>query len=477
MQRSPRRRSESDTPSTAPLTESIASVEASLNGVMEARMSSLNDFRRKIDELAELQRREALRFGATIRDALDTSAHARREQQHREEDWNALLRQGAEERDRALALAATLRREGTAAMNELKARVRALQARCDDEAEARRRVAAQLAEAQERAAQASQVGPLLRLLEDNDAIIVELETRNKTLEARLADALLGGGRGPTPRSGRPGDAANTGGAGSDVLPRAHESAALVREALAADTTGNPLADKCRRALAAVAAQLAAEKGQRLRIEEQAARMASAQDDLLRRMERRVKELERERQAAHRRPEPASLLSSNGHPQAAAAASVSGGAAKGVAPLPLPSLPPAASHAPSGVRAHAHAEYAAALFAAPSVAMKAPAAASLGVDAAEIGFSPAPLPAEHAGHHLPSSHDAVPYDDDANGGGGTDSLEEQLAAVSADFHRSLREWSDALATTTPSSPELHGAGAGGVDFAEFLPVSPPPTVSA
>jgi hypothetical protein len=452
------RRSRSLSQVTSTLDETIASV-------MNERMESLAGLRSKIEELADLQQRESDRFLHAMRSVVTQSRATRDTISETETELTAALKRERDERARAVEIVTKFKSEGAAVMRTLKQKLQDLQVKHDQTAEENKRLRAEVQKWHHQAlasgarsasgppasaatpyhqrpsmgtsssSEHAQIATLTRLLEDQDTIVEELQDRRRGLERRLAEATRERDRLVNVEPVE--------------VPRTLLDEFSRTEALNAPHMPE---ERLRQLVQALLRRLKGEQIQRLRVEEQSARLASSQDQTIRRLEGRIRELESSAYAPMR--------TANGVGISA------GGDAAGSTPhshvassaLQLPKLtavqlahgprfatnPDSSTAAGSGGAAVAgvlHEDVSAASSTlvtaqSPSGAL-APAAATSRVPSAMTAAATTAAGGGRAsvGSHLPS-------------------LEEQLQAVSAEFQASLHQWQAVVASD-----------------AEFLPDSP------
>lgn len=317
---------------------SIADLEDTIVQVLGVRMQSMVDLRQRVDQLGELYRREEDTFRHQMRQVLELSEDVRVSNESREVELERALAKERADRVKVLELMSQFKKEGAAVIHVMKESLRDATAKWKAELERNAKLTAQLrraggldgqggsagnaqrsqssasssrwlvdsngAETTQASAMQTRIEALTQLVQEEDSVIVALRSRNRALEQRVAvltqqrDKLLevDGGQSlieesfqgelrDLPQVVRRCDAAllKEGGAGANnVFPPTPKVCRL-------------LADKCEaleRYTRLLLQRLSIEQRQRLRVEEQSARIASAQDQLVQSLETRIKDLDR-----------------------------------------------------------------------------------------------------------------------------------------------------------------------------------------
>jgi hypothetical protein len=253
-------------------------------------MGTLTELRQKIDDLVVLQKNETDDFMSSMQHVLQQSHDARDAQREVEHDFEVSLSREKAERDKAVTIMAKFRREGTAVMDQLKDALHSVQHKYRSELQRNDDLEAALHSAQRQrgaAGRATSPAPgsgeqhrkieqLAMMLDDQDLLLTELQKRNGSLESRVQaltqqrDRLMDNEVQQMQTSdftGRLAELMSAFTAAPESIDR-DEAAALIRM---------------------LNQQLKAERLQRLRVEEQSGRMAAAQDQLVDKLETRIRE--------------------------------------------------------------------------------------------------------------------------------------------------------------------------------------------
>jgi hypothetical protein len=468
-------------------------LDEAIASVMQERMHSLSTLRDKIEELADIQQKEADQFVESMRGVFEQSKVTRESLSETEAELTTALAKEREERQRAVAIVTRFKSEGAVVMTKLKANLRDLQGRHQQTLEENKRLRAELAKWRDKSfsnhttaaapiapavvvsssthhhrssspavprsvdphAAAQQIAALASLLEEQDHIVNELQERRRVLERQVVELTRERDRylNMEPQE----------------VPKT-----LLDEFRRSESFEGPLMPDARvRQLAqALLRRLKAEQIQRLRVEEQAAKITAAQDQGLRRLEKRVRELESGPSQsassvvggghpASRGPQspviptmnrhvassstPATALQ---HPQHGNAATPGASSSSGIAPphpLQLPRLTAVqlmhqTSTSADSTNHHAH------HYVANGVAPSGLPTRSASSGSQSLAAPPHPPPQQH------------PDDDGSVVRGRASSiahlptLEEQLQAVTAEFQASLAQWQQIVATESDLLPE-------------------------
>lgn len=321
-------------------TSSIADLEDTIVEVLGVRMQSLVDLRQRVDQLGDLYRREEETFRYQMRQVLERSEEVRVSNESREVELERALAKERADRTKVLELMSQFKREGAAVIQVMKESLHDATTKWKAELEKNAKLTAQLRRqgglvsgegptrsvsllGTDGSAAANTVAPanqqqqhmqnrieaLTQLVQEEDSIIVALRSRNRALEQRVAvltqqrDKLLevdadqcvmtGSLQGElydVQQAVRRCDAAllkETGGGGTgsasspSVVPTPKGFRLLAEKCDALDRYSKLLLQR-----------LSIEQRQRLRVEEQSARIATAQDQLVHSLESRIKDLDR-----------------------------------------------------------------------------------------------------------------------------------------------------------------------------------------
>lgn len=239
---------------------------------MAERMRLLSGLRNKIetvlDELASVSSSENVRLQQTLREAVEKSQLSMSSAANGEL-LRALERERSE-RLRAVEIAKKFKTEGTAVMMELKQSLKEMQHRY----QALLREKGNVPPAVQSADNRERVQVLTSLLDEQDVIVEQLQQRRHTLEGRVRQLER---QVATLTNAQP----------------AHVPSELLEEFARTETPhgGSMPASRLRSLVHALIARLKAEQVQRLQVEEQATQLTDAQNQGLRRMEERIRELE------------------------------------------------------------------------------------------------------------------------------------------------------------------------------------------
>ncbi|RNF10976.1 hypothetical protein TraAM80_01242 [Trypanosoma rangeli] len=285
---------------------SVMELEETIADVMGIRMQSLTDLGLRIEELSSINRQEEAAFRQQMGDILQQLEAARVNQLGTENDYKALLQKERTERQSVMSLLQRFKTEGAEVINTMKESLREARAKWKAEVELNAQLTAQLRQSQKKNmpqnnlttndadrftagstenALYTKVEILTRLLEEEDAIVVELQQRNKTLEKKVS--VL------TQQRNRLLD-----------LEAQHleteefntEYKKLLNTVCGFETMDKetPLEGRVcvlTRFTKMLLQRLQSEQRQRLRVEEQTVRMASEHDQIVRALEARIKNLE------------------------------------------------------------------------------------------------------------------------------------------------------------------------------------------
>lgn len=286
-------------------------LEDVISDVMRTRIQSLSDLRRRIEELSDLHRREEQTFVTAMHAVLHQSQATREAQAEVEGGMEEALNRERQERRRAMELVEKFKSEGTMVMEGLKDALRDMQKKYKDEQRRssdlnreleslRRRIgnSAATGDAQpvapapprgstsDSVARSKDVQTLSELLDESDAVITELEHRNRSLELKIQsltdqrDKLLDAEWYQT-------NSVEFSKEVQELLPLM----SAVNQGNAAAATVPGTAEHLARLSTLLLQHLRSEQRQRLRTEEQSARIAAGNDELLRKMENKAKDLE------------------------------------------------------------------------------------------------------------------------------------------------------------------------------------------
>uniref|UniRef100_A0A7S1QYI9 Uncharacterized protein n=1 Tax=Neobodo designis TaxID=312471 RepID=A0A7S1QYI9_NEODS len=251
-----------------------ADLTTALSQVMTERVQSLAGLRGKIEELAALQQAETERFVSSMRSVFEKSrmsqSAASPAPSHDDEIYRALEKERAE-RMKAVEIATKFRREGAKVMSEMKQSLKALQDHQSSVEKENQQLRMQLRERSGGGGPAK-AGELMALLEEQEKVIEQLQTRRRIAERKLSEVS------------KERDALRK------IEPGVPESLVLEFRQTQSGITEMPNV-RLRSLVAALLQRLHAEQAQRLHVEEQAAKIAAAQEEGLRRMEARIKDLE------------------------------------------------------------------------------------------------------------------------------------------------------------------------------------------
>lgn len=439
----------------------LTELEEVIVDVMGVRMQSLSDLRNRIEELSHLYKREEETFRKQMHFVLEQSECVRNSNETREQYLEAALAKEKSERLKILHLMSQFKKEGAAVIQVMKESLRDVNAKWKVEVDRNAKLTQTLRKFQlggdngtswrsgsDRSASASQQGfpqqqgaaehnderlreqiqMLTELVEEEDRIIVELQQRNKHLEHKVGvltmqrDKLLD---------------VDT----QQVVTESFQSEYLqIQQTIrscdarlqseprdAPSEARKALQLKCdalERFTKLLTQRLSVEQRQRLRVEEQSARITAAQDQLVTKLEDRVRELEgssRQGGQTPRRPVAASNVagvSSSAMPTAAARGASSSSRQSASLPLTTEAVGADGSVQKNVVE--------------PNECIHA------GDD--DLDFLPlprhddvsvAPPPPAVADAAAVGSSVAIP------------SLEEQLAMVTKEFHDSVDEWNQSV----------------------------------
>ncbi|CUG90082.1 Hypothetical protein, putative [Bodo saltans] len=318
---------------------SIADLEDTIVEVLGVRMQSLVDLRQRVDQLGDLYRREEETFRHQMRQVLERSEEVRVTNESREVELERALAKERADRTKVLELMSQFKKEGAAVIQVMKESLQEATTKWKAELEKNAKLTALLrrhgmdtsarsvsgnpsdgaamnlnvhnsnnnVSAVSSAALQTRIEALTQLVQEEDSIIVALRSRNRALEQRVAvltqqrDKLLEVDADQCVVTG------SLQGELYDIQQAVRRcDAALIKETGASSSSPltSPsvvptpkgfrlLAEKCEaldRYSKLLLQRLSIEQRQRLRVEEQSARIASAQDQLVQSLESRIKDL-------------------------------------------------------------------------------------------------------------------------------------------------------------------------------------------
>ncbi|EKF32759.1 hypothetical protein MOQ_003386 [Trypanosoma cruzi marinkellei] len=285
---------------------SVTALEETIADVMGVRMQSLTDLGARIEELSSIHRQEEVAFRQQMDDVLQQLETARVNQLGTEQDYEALLKKERQERQTVISLMQRFKTEGAEVINTMKESLKAARTKWKAEVELNAQLTAQLRQYQmnimplettktdsagnlkpgsNENALYTKVEILTRLLEEEDTIIVELQERNKALEKKVS--VL------TQQRNRLLDLEAQHLETEEFNTEYSNLLSAVRGFETAEE-GTPLEGRVSvltRFTKMLLQRLQSEQRQRLRVEEQAVRMASEHDQIVRALEARIKSLE------------------------------------------------------------------------------------------------------------------------------------------------------------------------------------------
>jgi hypothetical protein len=299
------------TPSSSRGSTAYSDLEEVVSDVMGIRLSSLHDLRKKIDELSRLQAEEEKSFKEAMQLVLEQSITAKEYQKEAEEDYEVRLRKEKGERQKALEIMAQFKREGTSVMSQMKETLKEVQQKYKAELEKNAKLTAQLRRMEQQNRHVgtgngsllsggegsddtlklrTQVETLSQLLEEEDQVIVELQQRNRALEGKVK--VLTEQREKLLEVEAQGSLyAENGDDDEEYKHLLHTIRTQDRQPLPSQVRKcHELIENFKRLTLILMQRLKSEQRQRLKVEEQATKMAAQQDDLLNRMEVKVKGL-------------------------------------------------------------------------------------------------------------------------------------------------------------------------------------------
>ncbi|ORC87381.1 uncharacterized protein TM35_000221800 [Trypanosoma theileri] len=285
---------------------SVVTLEETIADVMGIRMQSLADLGARIEELSALHRQEEEAFRNQVGGVLQQLEVARVTHMDVEHDYEALLKKERAERQAVMSLMQQFKNQGAELINTMKKSLQEAREKWKAEVERNAHLAAQLrhyskentsldsfkgdntiesVSDSKNKALYTKIETLTRLLEEEDAIIVELQQRNKSLEKKVAvltqqrNRLL-----DLEAQHLETEEFNT--EYNNLLNQVRRSESNENE-MTLEEKVNVLTRFTKMLLQ----RLQAEQRQRLRVEEQTVRMASEHDQLVRVLESRIKSVE------------------------------------------------------------------------------------------------------------------------------------------------------------------------------------------
>ena len=287
-------------------------LEGYIADVMGARMSSLGDLRSKLEKLSELHRKEEDLFKSQVSSVLAQSEVARVSQAEAEESWEAQLKLERVDRAKTLLMVSNFKKEGAAVIQSLKDSLKDVHAKWKAEVERNAKLTTQLRKyevgmplrntaqhatlvdldkpppmeaSQERLQR--KIETLTSLLEEEDSMIVELQKRNRELEGKVRQ---------TGRALEDYDSLSMN--RNSAAGQSSEFSALVKELRVFAQRPPPSTliearqqiESYRRFSSLLMQSLHSEQRQRLLVEEQGTKMAEQQDQLITKLEQKVKDL-------------------------------------------------------------------------------------------------------------------------------------------------------------------------------------------
>lgn len=254
--------------------EQSVRLDSVIADVFEARAASLANIKLRLRQIADIHETECEKFARDMHLLAEQSQQVSCTSEATERELEIALAKEQAERARAVEIVATFKRDGSKVIAGLRATL--LDVRAQLEAEiARNRVLSQKSECN--APEKEKLSKLLMLLDQQDSIIAELHRDKQQLDAKVQeltfqrDQLL--------------DADSV----DDVLP---PLLSKFRRSEQGETTMTHT-DMCILTRALIK-KLKAEQIARLRVEEQAAKIAAAQEHSLRQLETRIKTLPKAR---------------------------------------------------------------------------------------------------------------------------------------------------------------------------------------
>ena len=254
-----------------------------LTNVMSERVQSLAGLRGKIEELAMMQQEETERFVASMRSVFEKSRQSQSMSSPsvpRDHGLAAELEKERAERKKAVEIAMKFRQEGAKVMGELKHSLKHLQdehaATSEENKYLRQQLAGKLPPSvpavPPRCASDEKMQALVQLLEQQEEIIDKLNQKRRTAQRKLGEVT------------RERDALRK------IDPGIPEGLLSEFRQSQRSPSSMPIA-RIRQLVEALLQRLHTEQAQRLHVEEQSAKIAAAQEEGLRRMESRLRELE------------------------------------------------------------------------------------------------------------------------------------------------------------------------------------------
>ena len=278
------------TPAGSINSSAVQNLDEAVSSVFKDRVRALGELQHRVDELSQLQREEQRTFQQSMEEILQQAKEVREHQEDTEESYQAMLERERQDKEKAVNIMQRFRTEGGQAMTQLKKTLHDVRAKNKELIQQNRQLESQLEQGHRRGSQqgnsrpddrdiAEQLRIMASLLEEQDKVIVELRERNASLSERVQtvvqqrDRLLDE---------------------SKVGPFSDKKKALQNELL--DEFNSPQQhrmshERLCKLVRSLLTQLTAEQIERLRIEEQAASIAGVQDQLLFKMEGKVKELQ------------------------------------------------------------------------------------------------------------------------------------------------------------------------------------------
>eukprot|EP01065_Artemidia_motanka_P012916 TRINITY_DN17112_c0_g1_i1.p1 TRINITY_DN17112_c0_g1~~TRINITY_DN17112_c0_g1_i1.p1 ORF type:complete len:530 (+),score=240.35 TRINITY_DN17112_c0_g1_i1:62-1591(+) len=288
--------------------------DAYLNESCRGRLAALMDLRVKIEALAAQHREEEQSFVFAMRELLRHATDEKQSQQSHVRElqdklnhYEGLLLSEEREKSKAVEMVSVFKQEGGQIMSRLRESLASSNKRCEEEKRRADRLEAEREQQQRREQQLeAQLSDYQSLLSDHERLVTQLRERNGQLELQLrhaeqlltdlsaedvfnqhyqemivelkgVDRTLASPR--TPVSGQPA-ADHALEAGGDAV---------------ADGSGQPLQRKLLlqgQIIQKLYSKLQSEQRHRLETEEQAAKMVAEEENTIRKLEERVKDLER-----------------------------------------------------------------------------------------------------------------------------------------------------------------------------------------
>ncbi|KEG08761.1 hypothetical protein DQ04_06491020 [Trypanosoma grayi] len=286
---------------------SVATLEETIADVMGIRMQSLTDLGARIEELSSLHRQEECVFRQQVGSVLQQLETARLSQLGTEQDYEALLKKERAESHAVMSLMQRFKTEGAEVISTMKRSLQEVKEKWKAEVERNAHLTAQLRQyskkitpppedivvkdseasvlRSENKALQTKVQALVRLLEEEDAVIVELQERNKALEKKVSVLIQQRNR-----------LLDIEAQHVETEEFNTEYNELLNQVRYSDVDQNKMppakkVDVLTRFTKMLLQRLQAEQRQRLRVEEQTVRMASEHDRVVRALEARIKSIE------------------------------------------------------------------------------------------------------------------------------------------------------------------------------------------